>query len=165
MDRVQRLWRVLSAGLAVSTFTSSNAEAEHVLPLSASSKDSGELMSRGKRLRADLDEAIETRPMSGRIGGTDVTDVVRPYIPVGMTFTDAEAILRDAGFTISPYPDEHKANALDRSKDWYAVVAAIPFVKKRFMFRTDLYVSLLPARPGDYTNVTKVTATVFMTGP
>ncbi len=94
-----------------------------------------------------------------------MTDVVRPYIPVGMTFTDAEAILRDAGFTIYSYPDQHKANAVNRSKHWYAVLAAIPFVKRRFMFRTDLYVSLLPKSPGDYTDVTRVTATVFVTGP
>ena len=166
VNQVQRLWRALSAGLAASTFASLRSEAQHVvLPLSTNSQDSHELSSRGKRLRADLNEAIKTRPLTGHIDGTDVTDVVRPYVSAGMTFKDAEAVLRDAGFTIHPHPDPHKATDINRTKDWYTVLAAIPHIRKQFLFRTDLYVSLLSKSPGDYTDVTDVRATVFVTGP
>ncbi len=94
-----------------------------------------------------------------------MSDVVLPFIPPGTTFADAEAILRNASFTVHPYPDPATANDQDRSEDWYAVIASIPFFRKRFLLRTNLYVSLFPRSPGDYSKVVKVIATVLVTGP
>ena len=166
MRQIQRLWLALSASLATSTFSSFDAKAENgVLYLPAKPQDPSEMLRHGKSLRAELDKAVKTRSLSGGISGTDMTDVVLPYIPVGTMFGDAEAILRDAGFTIYPYPDLSKSAGINQSKDWYAVTSGISFFEKKSLFRTDLYVSLLPVLPGEYTNVIKVTATVFVTGP
>ena len=165
MKPFKRLWPALFAGLGASTIALTAWKAKSVVPTFSSATVPDKPLTLGQRLRADLDAAIRTRPLSGRLQGTDVTDVVRPYLPVGMTFIAAEAMLRDAGFTILPYRDRHQATDVNRCKDWYAVLAVIPFIRKQFLFRTNLSVELLPEAPFDYTTVTRMTATVLVTGP
>lgn len=154
------------AGLASITLVSSLSGVEIARPAGAdASQGSAGLARRGKNLRRDLDEAVSTRPLTGRLGGTDVSGVVLPNIPPGTTFADAVAVLRSAGFTINPYPDPATANDQNRSRDWYGVLASIPFFRKRLLQRIDLYVSLFPRSPDDYSEVVKVVATVLVTGP
>ena len=166
MKRARWSWRLLAAGLAGITVISSPSKADTARRIATDEpQGSADLSYRAKSLRGDLDEAVDTRPLTGGSHGTDVSDVVLPYIPPGTSFADAQAILRSAGFTINPYPDLAMVNDQNRSKDWYAVLAEIPFFRKRFLQRIDLYVSLFPRSPGDYSEVVTVVATILVTGP
>jgi hypothetical protein len=126
-----------------------------------------DLERRGKELRAELQRTYESlraaRKLSG--GGTDMTDAVLPYIQTGMSFSDAETILRNAGFLVEPHPDLNSASNPHKPRDWYAVVAVIDPFDAGFMRKVSLYVSLLPASSGDYSSVAKVSATIFTSMP
>jgi hypothetical protein len=119
---------------------------------------------RGKKLHEQLsrvyDELGKAQKLSG--GGTDISGALPPYIVPGMSFREAEAVLRAAGFEIEPYPDVSKVSDPNRGPDWYGVLAIINPFKKLFLGHSDLYVTLLPKRPGDYSTVEKVNATVFV---
>jgi hypothetical protein len=126
-----------------------------------------DLEQRGKELRAALQRAYEdlraARKLSG--GGTDMTDAVLPYIQTGMSFSDAETILRSAGFSVEPHPDLSQGSNPHKATDWYAVLARISPFDAGFMSKVSLYVSLLPASPGDYSSVAKVSAKIFTSMP
>jgi hypothetical protein len=99
--------------------------------------------------------------------GTDITADVAPFFPEGMPFDQAEDMLRRAGFSVGRHPDlapppEVKVN---RSKDWYGVVAAISPFASGFLTRVNLYVTLMPKAPGDYSSVERVRATIFLSMP
>jgi hypothetical protein len=119
---------------------------------------------RGKKLHEQLlriyDELGKAQKLSG--GGTDISDALKPYIVPGMSFGEAEAILQAAGFIIRPHPDLSKAADPNRATDWYGVLAVINPFKKLFMGYSDLYVTLLPKQPGDYSIVDRVKAKVFV---
>ncbi|KAF0190860.1 MAG: hypothetical protein FD165_2321 [Gammaproteobacteria bacterium] len=116
------------------------------------------LEQRGKQLRAaieqtykKLSDAKALKPM----GASDITEVVVQYIPVGTSFDDAESILRNAGFKVDPRPS---ANPTGSRPDRYDVVGSIvPFVQL-FLSRVNVYISLSPMTPGDYSKVSKVSA-------
>jgi hypothetical protein len=122
---------------------------------------------RGRQLHAALEDAYQklaaTGTLSGR--GTDITAIVLPYFPPDITFDDAETTLRNAGFSLGPRPDLNAPPNPNRAKDWYAVVARISPFAQQFPSRTDLYISLLPKTPGDYTTVSRVSATFFVSRP
>jgi hypothetical protein len=119
---------------------------------------------RGAKLRAALEanykKLVELKQIHPP--DTDTTDVVTKYISVGMTFSEAEDVLRTAGFHIEPYPDLNQSSNPNRSKDWYAVLATVSPFETRFPFRVDLGVELLPKTPGDYTDVAKITASFLI---
>jgi hypothetical protein len=123
-----------------------------------------DIQERGKKLREQLsrvyDELGKAQKLSG--GGTNISDALPPYIVPGMSFQEAEAVLRAAGFIIRPHPDLSKAADPNRATDWYGVLAVINPFKKLFLGHSDLYVTLLPKQPGDYSTVEKVNATVFV---
>jgi hypothetical protein len=123
-----------------------------------------DIEARGKKLHEQLsrvyDELGKAQKLSG--GGTDISDALPPYIVPGMSFREAEAVLRAAGFIIRPHPDPRKAADPNRATDWYGVLAVIKPFKKLFLGHSDLYVTLLPKQPGDYSTVDKVNATVFV---
>jgi hypothetical protein len=126
-----------------------------------------EIERRGKELRAALQqtygELVAARKMSGL--ETDITRFVTPYVSVGMTFEEAESILKAAGFTINPHPTADKARDPNRGKDWHAVLASIPSFVHEFMRKVSVYVTLLPKSPGDYTTVDNVKASFFVLMP
>jgi hypothetical protein len=132
--------------------------------------ESDELAQRGKELRAALERKYQ-QISAGEVRvdpfhGADVTDAVLPYIPVGSSFSDAETILRHAGFFVGGHPDVNTQFGPNHGKDWYAVLASIsPFARWQMFFRTSLYVVLLPRSPGDYSVVSKIRATFFVMGP
>jgi hypothetical protein len=124
-----------------------------------------------EQLRAAIDKRYEelngAHGLSGGLNGTDVTNVVLPYIRPGMSFKDAEEILRCAGFDIGAHPDPTPPPRVNRPKDWYAVIARIaPYLSPRFFgCKVDLYASLLPRNPGEYTSVEEVSATFYVGCP
>lgn len=124
---------------------------------------------RGKALRATLEQTyqklVAAHELRGGLHGTDVTDAVLPYVPIGISFGDAEAILRAAGFDVGPHPDINAPAKPNRPKDWYAVISKInPFIST-FSAKVSIYISLLPKSPGDFTSVFEVQATFFVLGP
>lgn len=119
---------------------------------------------RGAELRAALEANYKKLVKLNEIHppDTDTTDIVTQYIPVGTKFSEAEDVLRAAGFRIEPHLKLNESANPNRSRDWYAVLANIsPFVSN-FHFRVDLAVELLPKVPGDYTDVAEITATFFL---
>ncbi len=125
------------------------------------------LEQRGKELRASLQRAYESLRAARRLsgGGTDIADAVLPYIQARMPFGDAETILRNAGFAVGRHPDLSEASNPNRSKDWYGVTSSILHFDSGFLMSVDLFVTLLPPSPGDYTSVAKVSATIFASMP
>lgn len=121
----------------------------------------------GKELRIKLEEIykklVDTNGL--RLLKTDVTYAVLPFLPVGTSFSEAEAILRNAGFVVEPHPTLNSLSNPNKPKDWYAVLASIAPFHKKFPFVTDLYVMLYPNSPGDYKSVTKISATFLTSGP
>ena len=128
-----------------------------------------DFVKRGKELRAKLQQTykklVDSNELRGGLHGTDVTYAVLPYIPIGTSFSGAVAILRNAGFVVGPHPDSNPPPNPNRPKDWYAVVAQITPFAQKFPSRTDLYVSLLPKSPGDYTIVSRIDAQFFISLP
>lgn len=118
------------------------------------------LEQRGKQLRIELEQAYKKMVDAGTLStdprvSNDVTDVVIRYIPVGMSFDDAESILRSAGFRVDSRPS---ANQPRTGRDRHDVVGAIAPFDQKFLGGADLYVHLSPASPGDYSKVNKVSA-------
>jgi hypothetical protein len=138
-----------------------------VKQLGAQELASSSLMQRGKDLRTALEKtyAGHDSHFGGGLHGTDVTAAVLPFIPPGTPFADAETILRDAGFTIEPYPDVTAPPNPNRAKDWYAVLARIDPFATFLIGKATVYVSLLPPAPGDYTQVSSLSATFFVSMP
>jgi hypothetical protein len=129
--------------------------------------DSAELAARGKQLRAAIQQKYQELISTKRLNGneTNITEAVMPYIPIRISFRDAETILRAGGFTLR-YPDLNRATDPNRNKDWwYAVMAEISQFAQGLLFRVDAYVLLLPKSPGDYTAVEKVSASFLATSP
>jgi hypothetical protein len=126
-----------------------------------------EIERRGKELRAALQQTYEEIVASAKPSGlqTDITRSVTPYVSAGMTFEEAESILKVAGFEINPHPTADKAKDPNRAKDWYAVLASISSFIQGFMRKVSVYVTLFPKSPGDYTVVDNVQASFFVSMP
>jgi hypothetical protein len=122
---------------------------------------------RGRELRTDLEETYKdfvcTRRLSG--GKADITDSVLRYIPIGIDFDEAEAILRGAGFTVGPRPDVNLPPNPNGTKDWHGVLARISSFAHRFPTKVGAYVMLLPKSPGDYMIVASVKASFVTSAP
>jgi hypothetical protein len=123
---------------------------------------SDDVAQRGKALRAELHRAYQKLVASRKLTqGTDVTEVVLPYVPIGASFSEAEAILRSAGFVVHPHPNLNSPPDLNRSRDWYGVLASITPFDSNFVSTVKLYILLLPKSPGDYTDVSNVSARFY----
>ena len=119
-----------------------------------------ELVQRGKDVRNEINSVYQTlkteKKLSGR--GTDISDHVRKYIPPGSSFDDAEEILRSAGFSVSGRPPG------DTTSNWpdrYDVGASLELYGS-FAIKIQAIVSLTPKRPGDYGEVSGVSAGIFV---
>lgn len=113
-----------------------------------------ELSQRGIRLRAEIDAVYVELRVSKSLNntvhdGNDVTAIVLNYIPVGMRFDDAEAILRAAGCKIGS-PQQGRLVARARMKD------------KLLDLKHTLSVELTPSTSGDYDVVHDVTAKIYL---
>ena len=120
-----------------------------------------ELEARGKQLRAAIQEKFQELVRTRRLNGfdIDITETVLPYFPTGISFTDAEATLRNGGFTVK-YPDLNQSP--NPNKEWKAVMGYIsPFVQG-FLSTTNVYVLLFPKSSGEYTVVEVVSAKFYL---
>jgi len=130
-------------------------------------KLSPDLQKRGTQLRAALEDAyrhLKDYPRA-RFSGINVSEVVSPYIPIGSSFKDAEQILASAGFEIIRPNLEAPPLPQNRSKDWYGVVGRIQDFAHGLFQVTRVYISLLPPSPEDYSTVSKVTGTFYISMP
>jgi hypothetical protein len=122
---------------------------------------SNELVQRGKELRNEIDSVYKTLKVEKKITGgrgTDISDGVRKYIPPGTSFDDAEEILRAAGFDVSSRPlSDTMSNAPDR----YSVGADLK-LGGSFGIKIQAIVVLTPKGPGDYSEVSRVSAGIFL---
>lgn len=84
---------------------------------------------------------------------------------MGTSFQDAEALLREAGFAVWPHPDMATSLNINRSYNWYVVVAEIRSFDIAGFMRTDLDVELEPDVPDHYTIVSRLSALFFTDRP
>jgi len=122
------------------------------------------LEQRGITLRIELEKAFDRLAATGKLSfRNDVTASILPYISAGMTFEEAESVLRAAGFIVYPHPGAREEQDRNRPRDWYAVLAEIPEFSRRVLGNVAVYVTLYPEAPGDYGNVKDLKASIFVT--
>ena len=123
---------------------------------------SDDLEQRGKQLRAEIElvykELKTTKKLRTGIKGNDIGEIVRKYVPIGTSFDDAENILRFAGFKVYPRP---AANAAGNRPDRYHVSAWIDPLDQGLTWNVQVIVSLKPKAPGDYSDVSEISAGIF----
>jgi hypothetical protein len=81
------------------------------------------------------------------------------YIPEGISFDEAEHILRCAGFDVCERPD---ADVPGEQSDRYDVIATT-LLDKSFIGRTDLILAMRPKSPVDYSTVKEIRAAIIVT--
>jgi hypothetical protein len=124
---------------------------------------SEELEMRGQALRVAVQSIYRRLISSGEMReGLEVTDTVLPYLPTGISFDEAEAVLRNAGFVVERRPNVNGPQRPNRARDWYAVISHLSLPAPSFGVKIALYILLLPERPGDYRSVSKVSATFYI---
>jgi hypothetical protein len=125
-----------------------------------------QLATRGTQLRQEIDTVYRELDKAGQIknngmGRNFITHVVIKYVPVGISFEDAEAILKSAGFTIRPRIP-NRMLPKDMQHDKTAIIdpyGYVPFAKQT------VSVALRPKAPDDYSVVTDVSSEITRTSP
>jgi hypothetical protein len=146
----------MSGHAAIST----NLDPDSIVQIAESQQPAHDLEQRGKALRAELDRSYQKLVRSHEIAqGTDLTEVVLRYIPIGTSFDEAESVLHGAGFVVRPRPNLNVPE-VNRARDWYAVIAKLALASN-LVAVVDLYISLLPRSPGDYSDISKVSARIY----
>jgi hypothetical protein len=123
-----------------------------------------ELETRGTKLRAELERVFAELLDSGKSLNreNDISASVVPYISAGMTFAESECVLRAAGFDVSPHTTAREERDPNGPGDRYAVLASIRNFSRRVLGSVEIYVTLYPKSPGDYSDVKDVDATIFI---
>jgi hypothetical protein len=91
----------------------------------------GNVETRGKELRAAIDDFYARLPVTTKslslppTPGTDISDILKRYIPVGTSFDEAEAILEQAGFTIVRPRKQEPPQKFGSTLPTYDVVAQL----------------------------------------
>jgi hypothetical protein len=122
-----------------------------------------DMQRRGKELRAAIDQHYHKLSQIGKLTyDNTIDDLVLKDIPIGMSFDNAEQILRTAGFKVEPRPP---VNPPGTRSDRYDVVASIVPYLDAFPSRTSIYVSLSPESPGDYKTISRLSASITISMP
>jgi hypothetical protein len=156
--RISRLFAMSIAALSVGMS----------LPMRASGAGSGEvelsdLDARGKQLRAEIDGRrqylVRTNTFRAGFRNNDITDIVERFVPAGMSFDDAEQILRAAGFVVESRP---AASVPGNDPNRFNVTGSIKFYGRKgpFLPMVYIFVSLSPKAPGDYSAVCGVSGAI-----
>jgi len=98
----------------------------------------------GTQLRADIEQAYRALQRQHQLD-MDISNVIQRYLPAGMSFNDAEAVLRAAGFTVSPRPRPKHAHP-----QWYYGYAEIKPLHSGLLYSVSVAVVLEPPGPDDY---------------
>jgi hypothetical protein len=122
-----------------------------------------DLDERGKQLRQDIEQLYSRLQSSNTLGvgvanANDVSDLIAKYIPEGMSFDDAEQILRSAGLRVCDRPDIDVSSQRNDKDD----VVATMLLPGRPWSRVDLFINLRPKAPGDYSTVKEVVAVIVV---
>src|ERR1700752_4106886 len=109
-----------------------------------------QLEQQGKKLRAEVDAEYKRLKASGTLPrATDITEIVQKYVPDGISFDDATAVLRAAGCQVGKTVS---------GKD----VFARAHLGGHFPMGAIFGVTLTPRSPGDFTLVGKVSASIIV---
>lgn len=110
-----------------------------------------ELCERGRRLRSAIDQRFASHKTTTFPHVIDVGDLARESLPEGISFDDAEEILRAAGFIIEPRPDE---------TDKYDLGGGTAAIYAGLVSRFTCFIHFRPKIPGDYDVVAEMSATI-----
>lgn len=113
------------------------------------------------RLRADIISFQKTTEnLPPPVADEKFTEFIRNYIPAGITFSDAEAFLAQAGFMIDtdPYHIPKRTGHHDQTH-------AFLVTGGNFFSTTRAHVYLHPAVPGNFDRVGLVTASITVDMP
>ncbi len=122
-----------------------------------------DLDERGEQLRAALEQtysqlmsknALRPRPYIN-----DMTSFIKDHIDVGISFDDAEQILRAAGFVVCGRPS---ADTQSNRPDKYEVQATL-LLESRWLSAVEFAMGMAPAGPGDYRTVKNVWGAIIIT--
>ncbi|MBV8061095.1 MAG: hypothetical protein JO253_06180 [Alphaproteobacteria bacterium] len=136
----QLLVSLVLGASALSPITSAKAAGEAVTQQSASNgahMSQKELEQRGRELHQALVDRfktlMETNDLPVANGNSkDISDVVIPYIPVGMSFADTAILLRAAGLKLADMPPR-PAIVGDPDYDRYSIFASITLRDRLFV--------------------------------
>jgi hypothetical protein len=112
------------------------------------------LHQRAEQLRGAIDEVFLQLRASKSLkesihDGNDVTAIVVTYIPVGMSFDDAEAIVRATGWKIEPSRQGH-------------IIARARMRDRLFDARHALTIEVVPENSDGFSVVKTVSATIYL---
>lgn len=115
---------------------------------------------RAKRMRAAIEQRLATLEKTNSIKifpfVNHTEDLVREYIPEGTSFEDAEAILRAAGFAVSPRPSHDvPGTRMDR----YDVFGSV-LLRQQMIEKVECLISMSPKAPGDYSVVDQISSVI-----
>lgn len=118
--------------------------------------------------RQCIDRALEEALSNGlRFNGLDGADVnfIFGKCKKFDNFYEYIKALKESGFDIQTPNIKLTRNYINRSKDWYSVLAKIDPYKFDNIGKLSLYISLTPASPGDYTKILSRSAKLFLSLP
>jgi hypothetical protein len=122
-----------------------------------------DLDERGKQLRQDIEQLYSRLQSSNSLGVgvlnlNDISEFIAKYIPEGLSFDEAEQILRSAGLRVYNRPD---IDVPSQRNDRYDVVATM-LLPGRPWSRVELMINLRPKAPGDYSTIKAVGAAIIV---
>jgi hypothetical protein len=124
---------------------------------------------RGARLRLELERTYQNLRHTGEFksAGNDVSSIVQKYVPIGMSFADAEITLRSSGFNVDPLlPREPpKTPSTLRSDERKLAIFGTLVLAQHGVSRIAVEITLLPKISGaDQDAVKNVRAVIYYRG-
>lgn len=120
---------------------------------------------RGLNLRNDIIAAYKSLDMSGKLlltgASNDIGPTVLKYIHPGMSFVDAEDVLKSAGLSVRARPGPNASGDRPDRYDVYATSSSI-FTEKAFGINQELIIGLCPSSNKTYESVRSVTAEIYI---
>lgn len=124
-----------------------------------------ELAEKGVALRNAVllayEEGIRSNRLSAGMNGNNITNVVRRFLPGGVSFSDAEQVLRGGGFSVSSRPIKLVESVRLDKFDVYGVLEP-PSAELPPASRVQIFVQLHPVYGNDYTRNFEVTGSIFI---
>jgi len=120
---------------------------------------------RRNQLRLDIHDLYSSmrRNKTFRWGINDISEFLKGYIPEGVSFEDAENILRNAGFNVLERPGINVPDhpSWPNRSDKYDVIATM-LLSSGFLERAELMLGLRPKSSGDYSTVKEIQGAIII---